>query len=163
MGIVTRGVILRALGGYMRKFKTRRLRALPFRSLLILAGALMLLSAFAPRANADVLVYFNFEDAVLGGAPDFTSDVIPANGGDNPGGGLVLTTITTTATVFAASNGFLQNRTAGDIDTADPGLAVGFRTTPLDNGSYVQFAFDATFFASMSISFAVDTLSLIHI
>jgi len=38
----------------------------------------MLMTAFAPRANATVLVYFNFEDAVSGGAPDFTSDVVGA-------------------------------------------------------------------------------------
>jgi hypothetical protein len=44
----------------MRKFKTRR----PFRLLFILAGALMLLAAFAPRANADCpgcVRYYNFE------------------------------------------------------------------------------------------------------
>src|SRR6266498_1610635 len=154
--IVTRGVILRALEGNMRKFKTRRSRALAFRLLLVVAGALLLMAALAPRANADVLVYFNFEDAVLGGAPDFTSDVVGFPD-FNPGGGLVLTTITTTATVFAATDGFLENRTPGDIDTADPGLAVGFRTTPVDNGSYIQFGLDATFFANMSLSFAVNT------
>jgi hypothetical protein len=59
--IVTRNVILRALGGYMRKFKRFPRRRLPFRSLLILAGALMLLAAFAPRAHADLIAYFNFE------------------------------------------------------------------------------------------------------
>jgi hypothetical protein len=155
--IVTRGVILRALEGIMRKSKKFwPVRSRTFRSLLVVAGVLLLTAALAPKANATVLVYFNFEDAVLGGAPDFTSDVVGFPD-FNPGGGLVLTTITTTATVFAATDGFLENRTAGDIDTADPGLAVGFRTTPLDNGSYIQFAFDATFFANMSISFAVDT------
>jgi hypothetical protein len=45
----------------MRKLKTRRLRGLPFRPLLILAGALMLLAALAPRANADLIAYYNFE------------------------------------------------------------------------------------------------------
>jgi len=141
----------------MRKFKKFwPVRSRTFRSLVVVAGALLLMAALVPRANADVLVYFNFEDAVLGGAPDFTSDVVGAPD-FNPGGGLVLTTITTSATVFAAVDGFLENRTAGDIDTADPGLAVGFRTTPVDNGSYVQFALDATFFQNMSLSFAIDT------
>ncbi len=69
----------------------------------------------------------------------------------------MLTTITTTATVTASVDGFLLNRTAGDIDNADPGLAVGFRTTPVDNGSYIQFGLDATFFANMSLSFAYTT------
>ena len=120
------------------------------------AGTLMLMAAFAPSANATVLVYFNFEDGTLGGAVDFTSDVVgPPD--FNPGGGIVLTTITTTATVFASVDGLLLNRTPGDIDTADPGLAVGFRTTPVDNGSYIQFAVDATFFQAMSLSFAIDT------
>ena len=48
----------------MRKFKRLPPRSLRFRSLLILAGALMLLAAFTPRANAveEVLIaYFNFE------------------------------------------------------------------------------------------------------
>ena len=38
----------------MRKFKTCSPRSLPFRLLVIVAGALLLLAAFAPRANADV-------------------------------------------------------------------------------------------------------------
>ena len=42
----------------MRKFKTRR----PFRLLLILAGALMLLAAFAPRANADCPACIRYYD-----------------------------------------------------------------------------------------------------
>ena len=46
----------------MRKFKTCRPRTLPFRLLLIVAGALLLMAAFAPRANADVIAYYNFED-----------------------------------------------------------------------------------------------------
>jgi hypothetical protein len=141
----------------MRKFKTRRPRALRFRLPLIVAGALLLMAALAPKANAQtVLVYFNFEDATLGGPFDPDSDVVGAPD-FNPGGGLVLTTIVTNMTVTGAVAGFLDNRTAGDIDTADPGLAMGMRTTPADNGHWVQFAFDATFFANMSLSFAVNT------
>ena len=141
----------------MRKFKTRRPRALPFRLLLVVAGALLLMAALVPTANAqNVLVYFNFEDATGGGPPDFTSDVVGAPD-FNPGGGLVLTTITTNATNFAAVDGLLLNRTAGDIDTANPGLAVGFRTTPADNGSYMQFGLNATAFSNMSLSFAYTT------
>src|SRR5437870_2177962 len=40
-GIVTTGVILRAFGEYMRKFKRFPPRGLRFRSLLVLAGALI--------------------------------------------------------------------------------------------------------------------------
>jgi hypothetical protein len=45
----------------MRKFKQIPRHGLLFRSLLILAGALMVLAVFAPRANADLIAYFNFE------------------------------------------------------------------------------------------------------
>jgi hypothetical protein len=127
-----------------------------FRSLLVVAGVLLLTAALAPKANATELIYFNFEDAVLGGPFDATSDDVPPLG-DNPGGGIQHSTITTDMTVTAAVAGFLQNRTPGDIDTADPGLAMGMRTTPTDNGKYVQFSVDATFFANMSLSFAVNT------
>ena len=61
MGIVTRGVILRALGEYMRKFKRFPPRTLRFRSLLILAGAFALLAAFTPWANAALIRYYNME------------------------------------------------------------------------------------------------------
>jgi hypothetical protein len=127
-----------------------------FRFLLILAGALMLIAALVPKADATVLVYFNFEDAVSGGPFDPESDDVPPLG-DNPGGGIQHSTITTNLVVTAAVDGFLDNRTPGDIDTADPGLAMGMRTTPLDDGHWLQFAVNATFFESMSLSFAIDT------
>jgi len=140
----------------MRKSKTHRPRALRFRLLLVVAGALLLMAAVAPRANALVLVYFNFEDATIGGPPDLTADVVgPPD--FNPGGGIQLTTITTNFAFDAAVAGFLQNRTVGDMDTADPGVALGLRTTPGDNGHYIQFAVDATLFSNMSLSFAVLT------
>ena len=49
----------------MRKLKTRQPRSLPSRLVLIVAGAALLLAAFAPRANAALIAYFNFE-----GTPD---------------------------------------------------------------------------------------------
>src|SRR4029077_9410720 len=59
----------------MRKLKTCRLLALPVRSLLIVAGALLLMAAFAPSTNADVIAYYNFEDSTVGASPpDFTSE-----------------------------------------------------------------------------------------
>jgi hypothetical protein len=61
-GIVKNGVILQVLGGTMRKFKTRQPRSLPFRLLVILAGALLLLTAFAPCANADCPACLRFYD-----------------------------------------------------------------------------------------------------
>lgn len=45
----------------MRKFKTCRPRNLTFRLLLVVAGALLVLAAFSPRANAALIAYYNFE------------------------------------------------------------------------------------------------------
>jgi hypothetical protein len=60
-GIAKNALILRALGGYMRKFMRFPPRTLRFRSLLILGGALALFAAFTPRANADLLRFYDFE------------------------------------------------------------------------------------------------------
>src|SRR5437773_3107966 len=52
---------------------TLRGRSRPFRSLFgAVAGALILTAAFVPRANAVLIVYYNFEDTF----PDFTSEAI---------------------------------------------------------------------------------------
>jgi len=61
-GIVTNGVILRDMGETMREFKTRLPRTFPFRLPLVLAGALLLLAAFAPRANANCPGCIRFYD-----------------------------------------------------------------------------------------------------
>jgi hypothetical protein len=73
-GIVTNGVILRSLGGYMRQFKRHRL----FGSLLILAGAFILLAAFAPRANATLIRYYNFEGTPTAPYPVNLDSHVPA-------------------------------------------------------------------------------------
>lgn len=143
----------------MRKFKRRSRRALSFRLFFVLAGALLLLAAFAPKANAqNVLVYFNFEDAVLNGPYDHNADVVGAPD-FNPGGGLVPSTMTDN---FAAGHtgaiaGTLLNRTVGDIDTANPGLAIGMTTTAADNFHSLTFSFNASAFSNMSFSFAYNT------
>jgi hypothetical protein len=121
-----------------------------------IVGALLLTAAFAPRANAVLAVYFNFEDATLGGPFDPAADVVGAPD-FNPGGGIQASTLATNLTVTAAVAGFLDNRTASDTDTANPGLAIGMRTTPVDNGHYIQFAVNATLLSNMSLSFAVST------
>jgi hypothetical protein len=157
----------------MRKFKKfrphalaapiesrQRARSRTFRSLLVAAaGALLILTAaLAPSANATVLVYFNFEHAVLGGPPDLVSRTVGLPD-FNPGGGLVLTALLPVPplTNFASVDGFLQNRTPGDIDTNVPGLAMGMRTTPADNGGSIQFSVNTTFFQNMSLSFAIHS------
>ena len=137
-----------------KKFWPVRSRA--FRSLLVVAGVFLLTAALAPKANAIVLIYFNFEDATIGGPFDPAADVVGAPD-FNPGGGVQASTLTTNLVTTGAVAGTLLNRTVGDIDTANPGLAMGLRTTTADNGHYVQFGFNATLFSNMSLSFAVNT------
>src|SRR6266513_3189945 len=62
----------------MRKLKTRHPRSLPSRLVLIVAGALMLIAVFAPRANAQLIAYFNFEGPPTPPYPvNMMSDVPP--------------------------------------------------------------------------------------
>jgi len=161
--IVTTGVILRALGEYMRKFKRFPPPGLRFRSLLILTGALMLLAALAPAAKADLIVYFNFQDSFNFGPPDFTSDVIGAPD-FNPGGGVVLTTITTdytTGEVLANHPGTSLNRSAGDIDVPplSPGLDVVLVNPANNNNRHFDFSVPSSqgLFQDMTLSFAVKS------
>jgi len=114
------------------------------------------MAAVVPKADATLLIYFNFEDGVLDSTVDTASDQTVAAGGDNPGGGIQGSTLDiSTLTGDATVAGLAENRSPGDIDTND--LALGLRTTPLDNGSYIQFAVNATEFSAMSLSFAINT------
>jgi hypothetical protein len=145
---------------------------------LAVAGTLLLTAAFTPRANADcdtLLVYFNFEDGTLPtkspptpGVVDFQSDETAAFGGDNPGGGIQHSTITTnyTAGQFGSVSSInpigTTNQSAGDIDhppspPGTPGIAVNFFNSSNNNGKWIQFAVNATFFTDMSLSYAVNT------
>jgi len=139
------------------KLKKRVFPSRTFRSLFVaVAGALILTAAFVPRANATLLVYFNFEDATTGGAPDFNADVVGAPD-FNPGGGLQFTTITTNyaAGAFDSRAGLTLNRSAGDIDiTANQ--AVAFRHSSQNNGTWIQFAVNATFFQNMTLTYATN-------
>ena len=137
----------------MRIFNTRRPRALPFRSLLILAGALLLMAAVAPRANASLIAYFNFEDAANGSPPDFTSEADQGLG--------VATTITTnyiaadmtTRADFALG----LNRVAGDVDNPPNGLhSLGLSRTSPNNGAHFDIPLfsPSGFFQSMTVTFA---------
>ena len=62
----------------MRKFKRFPARFLAFRPLLMLAGALMLLAALAPRANASLIAYYNFEGTPTSPYPVNTESHAPA-------------------------------------------------------------------------------------
>ena len=139
----------------MRKFKTGRPRALPFRLLLFVVGALLFMAALVPRANAFVIVYFNFEHPTPGNDPDFFSRTIgPPD--FNPGGGTVFTQLQTSFTNFAGTSpGIPLNVTAGDSDPNN--FKLGLRTTPVDNGGWLQFSLNATPYFNMALSFAVNS------
>jgi hypothetical protein len=142
----------------MRKFKNFwSVRPRTFRSLLLVAAVFLVAAALAPQAHAqNVLIYFNFEDATIGGPFDPTSDDVPPLG-DNPGGGVQHSTLQTNLAATGSVAGTLLNRTSGDIDIANPGIAMGMRTTPSDNGHWVQFHANTTTFSNMSLSFAINT------
>src|SRR5437764_13404746 len=65
----------------MRKFKTPSVRSLPCHLLLCLAGAFLLIAAFAPSANANCpscIRYYNFEGAPTAPYPVNLDSHIPA-------------------------------------------------------------------------------------
>ena len=148
----------------MRKFKGFPPRRIRFRSLLVLTGALILLAAIAPTAKADLIAYFNFQDSVNRGPPDFTSDVVGAPD-FNPGGGVVLTTITTDYTDLQAkanSPGTTLNRSPGDIDTirnGSPFLDVELTNPAGNNNKNFDFSVPSSqgLFQDMTLSFAVKS------
>lgn len=139
----------------MRKFKTRRPRTLPFTPLLIVAGALLLTAALAPRANAAVIAYFNWEDAANGAAPDFTSEA-------DQGLGVVTTIITNynaadQATVPDFALGL--NRLAADVDNPPNGLhSWGMESTGRNNGFHADIPLPSAqgIFQDMTITFAYN-------
>src|SRR5207248_417590 len=140
---------------------TEKAEIMKLRSLFVAAAAALLLTAvLAPRANATLIVYFNFEDGVIGttGTFDMAADVTPAN----PGGGIQNSTLTLNPTYSAANFGTVDalaiaslNRTAGDIDTTN-NAALNLNKTMSNDPAYLQFNVDTTFLRDLSLSFAVD-------
>jgi len=128
-----------------------------------LAGALILVAALAPAAKADLIAYFNFEDSFNHGPPDFTSDVVGAPD-FNPGGGVVLTTITTdynSGEAMANHPGIGLNRSAGDIDVPPltPNLDVELVNPANNNNRHFDFNVFSSqgFYQDMTLSFAVKS------
>jgi hypothetical protein len=134
--------------------RQRWMRSRTFHSLLIaVAGALMLLAAFAPSAKADVIAYFNFEDATKGGPPDFTSEFDQGLG--------VNTTIVTNydpASMNTVSPGLAENRLAADTDPNDFSVHL-FRSALNDPADLDIPLFSSQgFFQDMTVSFETVTL-----
>jgi hypothetical protein len=136
-------------------------RSRPFRSLLFTTTAAFVLTGFIiPKADAVIVSYFNFEDSPTMGSPvDLTPDKTVAAGGDNPGGGVEPSTtnltITNTGALQASTSGLLLNRTPGDNDTANPGLAVNLsRSSKAD--ATISFSVNLEFYKNLSLSFATN-------
>ena len=76
-----------------------------------------------------------------------------------------MSTLTTNYTPgdFGSVSSLIQigaaNRSVGDNDVPPKtqGVAVNFNTSGKNNGTYIQFAVNATFFTNMSLSYAVNT------
>jgi hypothetical protein len=135
----------------MRTFKIRRPRSLHFHSLLVLAGALILMAAVAPSAKAGLIAYFNFE-------PPPTTAPYPVNLTSQVPPGFLLTTMTTNynAANTSAQPGVPLNVALGD---PDPNLtALGLSRSALNSPANFDIPlFTAQgHFQDMSISFAVN-------
>ena len=110
-------------------------------------GALLLTAAFAPRANAILAVYYNFEDQPP--VPDFTSEAIGLQTPllqSNFGG-----TFEDEAPLIAPNNVFPTD--------PDSNLhSLGLRDSGANNGAYFQFHVDTVPLVGMSLSFAINTM-----
>ena len=156
-GIVTNGVILRALGGNIRTLKTCRPHSLPFRFLLVAAGALMLMAALAPSANAQSLIaYYNFEDGFRGGPPDYTAEPIAFVQASMVPAARVLTSFPAFA---REAPGLTQNVWPTDPDLPRFGLGLSSRTSDHNNAAFDIPLFSSQgLFQNMTISFAISGL-----
>jgi hypothetical protein len=129
---------------------------------LAVAGALILTSFLATRANATLIVYFNFENGTLGNSGfDGVADVTPTGGpppGDNPGGGIQNSMLTWSGTDDSTVDALQiagTNRTTADNDTT-ANLALGVNHAKDNNGAFLQFNVNTLLLSNLSLSFAVD-------
>ena len=137
----------------MRKFKKCRPRNLTFRLLLVVAGALLLLAAFSPRANADLIAYYNFEGPDTPGFPVNLDSHAPAffSSGNT-------LTLTYTAGELVQADGLPENRWPTDPDPNLTGLGL------TRSGANSPATFDIPLFSvegifqDMTLSFAINAL-----
>ena len=139
----------------MRKFKRFPPRSLRFRLLLILTGALILLAAFAPRANADLIAYFNFEGPATPPYPVNLASEVPL--------GFATTTLILTdgngnpypTANTSAEAGIPLNVAAGDPDPNLTSLGIhhsGTANLAID----IPLPSPQGFFQDMTVSFAIN-------
>ena len=133
------------------------------RSLFVaMAAVLLLAAALAPRANATLIVYFNFEDVApedphTNGTFDGVADTIAADGF----GGIQSSLLTMhgyNANGFGTGPALAiagTNRAPGDTDLTNNSALVMNRTS-MNNNAFLQFSVDTTLLSNLSLSFAVD-------
>ena len=130
-------------------------RSRAFRLLLVVAGVFMLAAAFVPEAHAQSLIaYFNFEDSIEGGPPDFTSDSPPAFLGATT---VIGSNINSNA-VTSVTPGLDLNRWPTDPDPNN--LALGISHSAANNPANLDIPLPTSqgFFQNMSVSFALNVL-----
>jgi hypothetical protein len=127
-----------------------RMRSRTFRSLLVVAGALMLIAAFVPSAKADLIAYFNFEPPPTPPYPVNLESQVPP--------GFLLTTMTTNYNPanMSAEPGVALNVPPGDPDPNS--TALGLRASALNSPANFDIPLFTPqgLFQDMSISFAVN-------
>jgi hypothetical protein len=135
--------------GRQRSGRSRAFRLLP-----VVAGALILMAAFAPSARAELIAYFNFQDAIIGGPPDFTSDSPPALLGETT----VIDTNINSSAVTTVTPGLALNRWPTDPDPNS--LALGISRSGENNPGHLDIPLPTSqgFFQEMTVSFAIDAL-----
>jgi len=113
----------------------------------VAVGALLLTTAFAPKANAILAVYYNFEDQPP--VPDFTSEAIGLQTPvlqSNFGG-----TFVDEPALVAPNNVF---PTDPDADAH----SLGLKDSGANNGAFFQFHVNTKPLVGMSLSFAINTM-----
>jgi hypothetical protein len=137
----------------MPKFERFPLRTLWSRSLLVLAGALLLLAALAPRANAALIAYYNFEGTPTTGFPVNLDSHAPAVAfpSDN-----TLTLTFGGNSLSAVTPGLPQNLAPGD--PAANLTALGLSRSGANSPAHFDIPLFSSqgFFQDMTVSFAIN-------
>ena len=123
-----------------------------FSLLIAVAGALIFTAAFAPTANAFVVVVYNFEDSTVGGPPDFTTT---GDVGTQAGPATTMTTDYNLSDISTVQPTVpLDNVAPGDLD---PNLlAIQLSHAKTNEGSCFQFTVNTFNLTQMSLSFAYN-------
>ena len=125
-----------------------------FSLFIAVAGALMLTAAFVPKANASLIVYYNFEDATGGPGPSFPANDFTAEGLPEITTNQQPTLQTNFTNTFNAAGG--GTPATGDPDVPNT-FALGDSHSKNDNGGWIQFHVNTTFLTNMSLSFDTNT------